>query len=382
MKKIKVDIDKKYIKICAYVSATVIFTAIVLFILAYSGEFWVKLWNLFTAILKPIIIGGIIDYLLKPVVARAEQGLRDRGMGKYSRIGAVALSIILTLVVIFGLIGILVFTLYRTVSNLDIVSLKGLFEYLQNNFAAFTEELEGNLSMLGLSAASISKIIGTIVSSVSNIASSLLFGVIFSIYFMLDGNNINKYWMRVIRILSNNTSLERFKLFLADADRVFSGYIRGQFLDASIIGILTTLAMVIIGVPNGIVVGVLTGCGNLIPYVGPVVGYLTLALVCIPSGAWGKLIVGAIALAVLLFVDGNIINPKLLSTNVMVHPLLVVAALIGGGAIGGIVGMLIAVPVAALIKVQLDRYLEFREEGRRGVLYKKAYGEDNEEIVE
>jgi predicted PurR-regulated permease PerM len=98
--------------------------------------------------------------------------------------------------------------------------------------------------------------------------------------------------------------------------------------------------------------------------------------------AWGKLIAGAVALAVLLFVDGNIINPKLLSTNVMVHPLLVVAALIGGGAIGGIVGMLIAVPVAALIKVQLDRYLEFREEGRREVLYKKAYGEDNEEIVE
>ena len=382
MKKIRVDIDKKYIKICAYASATVIITAIVLFILAYSGEFWDKLWHLFTAIIKPIIIGGIIDYLLKPVVAKAEQGLRDRGFGKYPRAGAVALSIILTLAVIFGLIGILVFTLYRTVSNLDIVSLKGLFEYLQNNFAAFTEELEGYLSMLGLSAASISKIIGAIVSSVSNVASSLLFGVIFSIYFMLDGNNINKYWMRVIRILSKNTSLERFKLFLADADRVFSGYIRGQFLDASIIGILTTLIMVIIGVPNGIVVGVLTGCGNLIPYVGPVVGYLTLALVCIPSMAWGKLIAGAVALAVLLFVDGNIINPKLLSTNVMVHPLLVVAALIGGGAIGGIVGMLIAVPVAALIKVQLDRYLEFREEGRREVLYKKAYGEDNEEIVE
>ena len=66
----------------------------------------------------------------------------------------------------------------------------------------------------------------------------------------------------------------------------------------------------------------------------------------------------------------------------MVHPLLVVAALIGGGAIGGIVGMLIAVPVAALIKVQLDRYLDVREQGRMGKIYKNAYGENNEDIVE
>jgi predicted PurR-regulated permease PerM len=119
--------------------------------------------------------------------------------------------------------------------------------------------------------------------------------------------------------------------------------------------------MMVIGVPNGTVVGVLTGCGNLIPYVGPVIGYLTLALVCIPTGAWTKLIAGAIVLAILLFVDGNIINPRLLSSNVMVHPLLVVAALIGGGAVGGFVGMLIAVPTAALIKIQFDRYLERRE---------------------
>jgi predicted PurR-regulated permease PerM len=185
--------------------------------------------------------------------------------------------------------------------------------------------------------------------------------VIFSIYFMLDGNRISKYWLRVVRIIIGHRSAEPFRIFLSDADRVFSGYIRGQFIDAAIIGVMTTIIMVLIGVPNGTVVGVLTGCGNLIPYVGPVVGYLTLALVCIPSGAWVKLLLGAVVLAVLLFVDGNIINPKLLSTNVMVHPLLVVAALIGGGAVGGLVGMLVAVPTAALIKVQFDRLLDHEE---------------------
>lgn len=58
-----------------------------------------------------------------------------------------------------------------------------------------------------------------------------------------------------------------------------------------------------------------------------------------------------------MFIDANIINPRLLSENVKVHPLMVVAALIGGGAIGGLFGMIIAVPVAAFLKVQLDRYV-------------------------
>ena len=247
---------------------------------------------------------------------------------------------------------------------------------MQNDFASFTAKLEQYLGMLGLSASRISSIITTAISSVSNFASGLLFGVIFSIYFMLDGNRISQYWLRVVRIIIGHRSPEPFRIFLSDADRVFSGYIRGQFIDAAIIGVMTTIIMVLIGVPNGTVVGVLTGCGNLIPYVGPVVGYLTLALVCIPSGAWVKLLLGAVVLAVLLFVDGNIINPKLLSTNVMVHPLLVVAALIGGGAVGGLVGMLVAVPTAALIKVQFDRLLD-HEEAARLQLDKDASGMDD-----
>jgi len=62
-----------------------------------------------------------------------------------------------------------------------------------------------------------------------------------------------------------------------------------------------------------------------------------------------------------MFVDGNIINPRLLSDNIEVHPLLVVAALLAGGAIGGIVGMLIAVPSAAFIKLQFDKFIESKE---------------------
>ena len=65
---------------------------------------------------------------------------------------------------------------------------------------------------------------------------------------------------------------------------------------------------------------------------------------------------------VIMIIDGNVINPRLLSSNIKVHPLLVVAALIGGSALGGFVGMLVAVPVAALIKLEFDKFLMAREE--------------------
>ncbi len=361
MKRPQISFDQKYIKLCTYAAITVIITALVLYILYSTRGVWSVAWTLFMAVLRPIILGGIISYLLRPVVKKLEKFFTERGFEKFARTGSVVLSIALALFIVFGILGILIFTLVRTVGTISAADINSLISYMQNDFASFTAKLEEYLGMFGISAERISKIAGAIVNGISNIASGLLFGVIFAIYFMLDNGRISTYWMRVLNVLSDNSSRAGLRRFLADADRVFSGYIRGQFVDAAIIGVMTTVSMMVIGVPNGMVVGVLTGVGNLIPYVGPVIGYLTLALVCIPTGAWAKFIAGAVVLAILLFVDGNIINPRLLSSNVKVHPLLVVAALIGGGAVGGFVGMLIAVPTAALIKIQFDRYLERRE---------------------
>ncbi len=61
-----------------------------------------------------------------------------------------------------------------------------------------------------------------------------------------------------------------------------------------------------------------------------------------------------------MFIDGNVINPRMLSSNVEVHPVLVIVALLAGGSVGGVVGMLIAVPVAALLKLQFEKYIEKR----------------------
>ncbi|MDO5120112.1 MAG: AI-2E family transporter, partial [Coriobacteriales bacterium] len=142
----------------------------------------------------------------------------------------------------------------------------------------------------------------------------------------------------------------------------FSGYIRGQFVDAVLVGVMTSFVLTAIGVPYGPLVGLVTGIGNLIPYVGGPMGYATMALACVAEADSSRLLIGIVALSAIMVVDGNIINPRLLSHAVEVHPLVVFVAIIAGNAIGGLAGMLIAVPCAAFLKIQLDRWLVQREE--------------------
>ena len=135
----------------------------------------------------------------------------------------------------------------------------------------------------------------------------------------------------------------------------------GQAIDACIVGLSSGIILSLVGVPFAPVIGVLTGIGNLIPYVGGPVGFGSIILVCLAKGEMVKLVWGVVAMAVIMFVDGNIINPMMLSDNVEVHPMLVVMALIAGGCVGGIAGMLVAVPVAAWLKIQLDRWMDKNE---------------------
>jgi len=117
------------------------------------------------------------------------------------------------------------------------------------------------------------------------------------------------------------------------------------------------MALSVVGVKYAVIIGVLSGIGNLIPYLGPVVAYGSTILVCLLSGDLRRLLVALVVLFLIQTVDGNVINPRLLSSSIDVHPMLVIAALIIGGSAGGLVGMLFAVPVAAFLKIQFDKVI-------------------------
>ena len=365
LKKFLSGLDQKYLKTCVYAAVTVLVTGIIAILLLQTGPIWSKLWAIFSAMIKPVIIGGIICYLLLPVVNRLEKMISGGQKRAYARplsvlitFAVIALLLIAALVALAGLI-------YKNVASLNINSVMGLYNELEAQYQEFGSDLEELLSTFNISSSSISTFLTGVTSAVESFFSGLLFGVIFAIYFLLDEqNSIFSYWSRAFRLIFGEKQLERPNAFLKDADYAFSGYIRGQMVDAAIVGGLSSVALALAGVPQAVLICICMGLGNLIPYFGPIIGYGVTAVVCISEGAYVKMVIAFVIIAIIMFIDGNIINPRLLSDNVDVHPLLVVAALLGGGVLGGIAGMLIAVPTAALLKMQFDKYLRKLEESK------------------
>ncbi|MDR2649195.1 MAG: AI-2E family transporter, partial [Clostridiales bacterium] len=159
---------------------------------------------------------------------------------------------------------------------------------------------------------------------------------------------------------------------VGDMHSVFSGYIRGQLTDALIMAVLISVLLSVIGVDFAIVIGIFTGFSNIIPYFGAIIGFLLSVIVALISGEPIKALYAAIGVLVLQQIDAVFINPKVVGKNVELSPLLVILALSAGGTLFGMPGMILAVPVCAIAKMFLTRYIEYR---REQIINRKALNE-------
>lgn len=387
--KIRNQMNKQYTTISLYV----IFTFIVIFAITKVGDnaprilgTVTKTLHYISVLLTPLIAGFVIAYLVLPIVQFMERRLGSlklfRKKGKGTRGPAVALTALLVaLVLILGLSLIIsaVTREFKVISFDDITglvnslsaSLNDLYAQLESWLAemnisseALNDYAEQLSTWLGKFASGIGTNLSASIGNISGLFTNLIFSVIFAIYFLTDSVGLSKYWDRVFKAFSGKRLYKGFHQFLNDADYVFSGYIRGQLMDATIMALLVSIALSLIGVKFSVVIGVLTGIGNLIPYVGPVIAYACTVLACLMNWDIKRLVISVVVLFIIQTVDGNIINPRLLSTSISVHPMLVIVALIIGGAVGGFLGMLLAVPVAALAKIWFDRGVERLSERR------------------
>ena len=338
---------------------------------------WVTMVGL---LLQPLFWGFVLSYILNPAVNSCQKKLRKVklfGKKRGSRRGAaVAITCVAAFLVIFVILSVVVSAVTR---SLRLASLDDLVIMVQSFSASLTglqQMITARLNEMNISTAEVEKAMNSIGSMIGNLSkglssgltnaishiggflTSLLFAVIFAIYFLLDGKGLVRYWNRVLLAIGGRKVRREFHVLVKDADSVFSGYIRGQLIDALLMAVLVSASLSLIGVKYAVIIGVLSGIGNLIPYVGPVVAYGSTLLVCIIAGDFRRLLVAVVVLFVIQTVDGNVINPRLLSSSIDVHPMLVIAALIVGGSIGGIVGMLFAVPVAAFLRIQFDKIID------------------------
>lgn len=335
-------------------------------------------------VIKPVILGFVFAYLIEPLVTFFENKYKKlkifRKKQSSCRTYGVVTTIIILIAIIASIISLLVYSVtdqLRLANFDDIIILCN--EYMKN-FNDFYNTVLDKMDSLNLQSVELSQYVkeaGTYVlevlkgfatgavGSINNISSYLttfIFTCIIGIYFSIDGKMIQAYISKVFYALFNDKINEKVRGFLKDADTVFSGYVRGQLMDAIVMMFLIGITLSIVGVKFAVLIGIIAGIGNLIPYCGPIIAYFGTALVCLINGEIKTMIIGLIALVIIQAIDGNIIGPKLLGQCIHIHPLLIIISLIFGSAIGGLLGMLLAVPVGAFIKVLFVRFIDYRTE--------------------
>ena len=195
-----------------------------------------------------------------------------------------------------------------------------------------------------------------IVNSIFDIFVSL----IVSVYLLAERRKILEFFKKLTAALFKKDKYELIARYFNKSNEVFFSFISGQVLDAIVVGILTSIAMSIIGVKYSILLGFLIGLFNLIPYFGAIIAVTVAILITIFTGGIGQAIVMAIVVIVLQQIDANIINPKIIGDSLSISPLLVIFAVTVGGAYFGVLGMFLAVPVFTVIKLLIEEYIEYK----------------------
>ncbi len=398
---IKRKMNRQYMTISIYV----IVTCIIIYSLSLVAKNAPIIYSLVIdkvgrviAILKPIIIGFALAYILDGVVSWIETKLmkiKYVNRLKSTRGLAVLITVLLVLMGIATIVSLLVYSVTDQIRVANFDSLVTLVESYANNFTNFSKTVTAKLNSMNIESSEISNLVKTVtdyamglgtnfltglvnsLTNVTGIVTTGAFSVIIAIYFLIDGKMIKGVIRKVSYALFSDHTNERMKRFIEDADGVFSGYLKGTLMDVGVMMVLISITLSIVGVNFAVIIGILAGLGNLIPYCGPFIAYGLSAIVCLVNGDITKMVVAIVALIVIQFIDGNVIGPKLLSQSIEVHPLLVIICLIIGSSIGGLLGMLFAVPVGALIKVIFMRFIDKRIEAKEAL--KEYHGQDHED---
>lgn len=182
--------------------------------------------------------------------------------------------------------------------------------------------------------------------------------LIVSVYVLIERTQILQFIKKLAGAMFKEKTYNAIGKYFNNTNAVFFKFLSSQLLDAIIVGILTSIAMMILGVKYAILLGFLIGLSNLIPYFGAIVGVGVSIIITIFTGGITQAIWLAVVVIILQQIDANIINPKIVGDSLKISPLLVIFAVTVGGAYFGMFGMFLAVPIFTVLKIFIEDYIE------------------------
>lgn len=311
----------------------------------------ILLWQLGDVIL-PFILGGAIAYCLDPIADRLER----MGLSRVAAVAVITLVALLTFILLFLLV---IPTLIQQTAQL-IETAPDLFNRLQTALTNRFPELMDETSTIRQQLISIGEtiqskggeLVNGILSSALGLINMLVFLVVVPVvafYLLLDWDNMTA---KIDDMLPRD-HLPAVRRLAAQVDSTLASFIRGQGTVCLILGTYYAISLMLAGLNFGLVVGFVAGLISFIPYIGALIGGV-LAIGLALFQFWGDwLSIGIIGGIFMIgqFLEGNVLTPKLVGNSVGLHPVWLLFALSVFGSLFGFVGMLVAVPVAAMIGV-------------------------------
>ena len=334
---------------------------------------WIK--SLFH-ILMPFIIGLLIAYLFYIPCRSVEKYYKSVKKPKWISKKARILSIITVYIIA---ILIIVLALTSVIPNVlkSITDFVNNFGTYYNNTMKALEELPEDSFLKSeaiikvaqkfseidfnqfLNIESIVQYIKGAISAVSGIFDTFVAFVV-SIYLLSERTEILKFLRKFANAVFTKDTYNMVSRYFNKSNEVFFKFITGQVLDAIVVGVLTSVAMSIIGVKYAVLLGFIIGLFNLIPYFGAIIAVIIAIIVTLLTGGLGQAVLMAVVVIILQQIDANIINPKIIGSSLSISPLLVIFSVTIGGAYFGILGMFLAVPVFTVIKLLIEEYVDYK----------------------
>ncbi|MFJ8245603.1 AI-2E family transporter [Peribacillus asahii] len=322
---------------------------IVFYIFMKLKPMWGPVLSVMLVVLLPFIIGAFISYLLHPVV----EALHQKGVRR-------GLSVIIIYLLFFGGLG---FGIYKGIpimmnqveelsENVPVVMeqykmwMKNL-EYQTSNWPIDVHErIERGMDVLAIR-------MNTFLNHLMNYAMKafdflvLIALIPFIAFYMLkDFESLKK----MIWYITPKKWRKQGRAFLRDVDTSLGGYIRGQLFVCVAIGVAAALLFWLFDMKYPLLLGAIIGITNVIPYFGPIFGAVP-AIIIAATLSIKMVITVAIIVLVLQFLEGNVLSPLIVGKSLHMHPLFIMLALLAGGEIGGIIGMIVSIPILAILKV-------------------------------
>ncbi|MDR2532307.1 MAG: AI-2E family transporter [Oscillospiraceae bacterium] len=185
--------------------------------------------------------------------------------------------------------------------------------------------------------------------------------IVSTIYFLLEYNRMRDFFKRLIGVIGSDKKRGATLKYVRLVDLSFRKFISCQVLDSLILATITTILFFVLESSYALVLGILLGVLNIIPYFGSIFGSIIASLIMAFDRGLEIAVITAIILLIVQQIDGNYINPKIMGTSFKVSPVLVIIAITIGGAIGGVPGMIFAIPVVNVLKTILEEFIENRE---------------------